>query len=251
MRSDEPTRDEQSRVESALRRALRETGEEYPISMPARGALLAVSKRRSNPGARLLAGLAVGIAVALVGASLLLRTSSNPPAGSPQASATSSGTGVSVFEGPEYSFAYPSNWRTISSGLDETNVNRVDVVLGTGSWTSGCQTTANGESCGPDAAVVSGDQIVVKVWRQVDGPQWVCTSSEPADATLGSNAVLETVENAGGRWQLRRPGNEFGEQKNVIVDAWFASPEGRVLAEQLIASLRWAPSLDPVLPTCS
>ena len=161
------------------------------------------------------------------------------------------------FDNGDFSFDYPSAWRTLSgvydddlevlSGVyDETIVNEVDAVLGTGGWRSGCFQTMypdghGSESCTGDSSDVSGGRIVVKIWRQVGGPVNLCGPAASANATLGPNAVLKTASSSETTWEIREPGGQFGWGYNVFVEAHTDDAAGLAAAEALVASFRWAP----------
>jgi hypothetical protein len=150
------------------------------------------------------------------------------------------------FDNGDFTFDYPDNWRTLSGLYDETIVNEVDAVLGTGDWRTGCFETEYPDghgsiSCTGDTFVVTGGRVVVKVWRRVGGPVDTCGVDIGANATLGSNAVLRTGSDSDPRWEIRNPGQNFGWAYNVFVEAHVDRPAGLAAAEALVASFRFAP----------
>ena len=150
------------------------------------------------------------------------------------------------FDNDDFSFDYPAGWRTLSGLYDETIVNEVDAVLGTGDWRTGCAETAypdghGGISCTGDTFVVTGGRIVMKVWRRVGGPVDTCGPDVAANATLGPNAVLRTGSGSSAMWEIREPGGQFGWGYNVFVEAHTDTAAGLAEAEAVVASFRWAP----------
>jgi hypothetical protein len=140
------------------------------------------------------------------------------------------------YDDGNYSFDYPTDWLLIS-GRSIATPDETDVVLGTGTWASGC----GGGGCTP-VVDVSGGKSVVRVWRRIDGPPDGCMGYNQATATFGPNAVSESTDGSAVEWQIRLPGAEFGWMGNVNVEVWAGGASGRTQAEALVASFRWADS---------
>jgi hypothetical protein len=149
------------------------------------------------------------------------------------------------FDNGDFSFDYPATWRTLSGLYDETIVNEVDAVMGTGDWRTGCAQTMYPDgrdniSCTGDKFDVSGGRIVVKVWRQVGGPVDTCRADLAGNATLGPNAVLQSGSGAATTWEIREPGGQFGWGYNVFIEVHTDGAAELVAAKALVASFRWA-----------
>jgi hypothetical protein len=239
----------EERAAAALRLALRHESEAWPLKVDA-GAWLSGAPRRRRIGRRLWTGIAAALAVALVG---VIAYTTLPLVSPGSGVGTTASAGPSIpgtaghFDNGDFSFDYPSAWQTLSGQYDETIVNEVDAVLGTGSWRSGCLETMypdghGNASCTGDSFDVSGGRVVVKVWRQVGGPVDLCGAAASANATLGPNAVLETRSGSGATWEIREPGGQFGWGYNVFVEAHTDDAAGLAAARALVASFRWAPS---------
>ncbi len=154
------------------------------------------------------------------------------------------------FDNADFTFDYPAGWRILSSLYDETIVNEVDAVMGTGEWRTGCFETRYPDgggviSCTGDVFTVTGGRIVVKVWRRVGGPVDVCGLDVGANATLGENAVLRTGSDSDATWEIRKPGQQFGWAGNVFVEEHSDTAAGVAHGEALVASFRWVPGRPP------
>jgi hypothetical protein len=163
----------EERAAAALRLALRHESEAWPLKLDA-GAWLSGAPRRRRIGRRLRMGIAAVLAVVLAGA---IAYTTLPLVSPGSGVGTTASAGPSIpgtaghFDNGDFSFDYPSAWQTLSGQYDETIVNEVDAVLGTGSWRSGCLETMypdghGNASCTGDSFDVSGGRVVVKVWRQ-------------------------------------------------------------------------------------
>jgi hypothetical protein len=189
---------------------------------------------------------AVAVAALLVLAAACAGGSASVSASPTAQSAPSLPGAPGHFDNGDFTFDYPASWRTLSGLYDETIVNEVDAVLGTGDWRTGCFETEYPDghgsiSCTGDTFVVTGGRVVVKVWRRVGGPVDTCGGDVGANATLGENAVLRTGSDSDSVWEIRNPGQHFGWANNVIVEAHTSSAAGLAQAEALVASLRWIP----------
>jgi hypothetical protein len=124
---------------------------------------------------------------------------------------------------------------------------QVDVVLGTGSWETGCQPGV----CGPDKSDVSGGRVVFKVYQRLGGPNSCLTDGSP-NATLGPNAVRGTVDGETTTWEIRYPGNNFSQPGNVFVDVTTESPSALQDARAVVASFGWSlPPGQDTAPVCA
>lgn len=149
------------------------------------------------------------------------------------------------FDNATYSFDYPTDWQLLS-GQYLATPDQTDVVLGTGTWASGCGSTG----CTP-VVDVAGGRVVVRVWRRIDGPPDGCMGDNQAMATFGLNAVSESSEGSADMWQIRLPGAEFGWMGNVFVEVWSDGSSGLTQAEGLVASFRWANGVTAQGPDCA
>jgi hypothetical protein len=65
------------------------------------------------------------------------------------------------------------------------------------------------------------------------------SGSTVANATLGQYAVRKTVEGNVTSWEMRPPGNEFGQPNNIFVEAHMSDPNQLARAEGLVRSVRF------------
>ena len=149
------------------------------------------------------------------------------------------------FDNGDFSFDYPPTWKPLAGLYYEGMANEVDIVLGTGTWRTGCTQTTypdgnGGGSCTGDAFDVSGGRVVAKVWRRVGGPVDECRADVSANATLGPNAVLRTGSDSAPIWEIREPGGQFGWGYNVFIEAHSDGSSSLASAEAVVASFRWA-----------
>jgi hypothetical protein len=247
MKNGEPMSTSAERRASAkLQRLWRTLRAERPVAMdPATITKAAENDDKRSIPARLAISLAAVLVVLAIGlAGIVWR-----PWGASLGLGSASPASIH-FRAPTYSFDYPAGWRTLSSPFDETFVVRVDAIIGTGAWKTGCTVTDSGEACTGDAVDVSAGRIVVKVWRRIDGPGQLCVGADQANATLGPNAVQETHTGSVTVWEIRRPANEFGWMNNVYVEVWADGPSQVDSARELVASFRWDASLASSEPSC-
>lgn len=233
------TREE--RAAESLRRALQDASDEWPVRVDPAAWVARGGERR--PIARWLpVGLAAALVVVLLGvvgfaASPLL-------VGGPKTSPTPN---PGHYDGESFSFDYPTSWWTQTGSYPEGFVNEVFIVLGTGTWKSGCwyasDSSGGGQgACTGDTFDVSGGRVVVKVWERNGGPVDMCgDNTAPPNATLGPNAVEQSVGNQAVLWEIRQPGTEFGWVNNVFVEVHTANPVELANARALVASFRWSP----------
>jgi hypothetical protein len=98
-------------------------------------------------------------------------------------------------------------------------------------------------SCGSDVVDVGPGGVVVKIYRWWGGPAPICRGDTQANATVGAMAVRKTVDGTTTSYEIRSPGNEFGQQpNNVFVEVHTGSAAQLLRAEALVASFRWIDS---------
>jgi hypothetical protein len=171
--------------------------------------------------------------------------------GSPTAStggSTSTGPAPSLpgtpghFDDRTVSFDYPTDWPVIA-GVHTPLIPVIYVlaVLGNGTWSENCQSSADGssKSCGSDLVSFPPGGVVVKVYRYWGSPAPVCRGDVQANATLGPNAVRKRVDGTTTSWELRSPGNEFQQPNNIFVEAHTDDPGQLAKAAGIVASFRW------------
>jgi hypothetical protein len=56
---------------------------------------------------------------------------------------------------------------------------------------------------------------------------------------MGDLAVRKTVDGSVTKWEIRVPGNEFGQPNNIFVEVHTSNPSQLARAEDLVASFRW------------
>jgi hypothetical protein len=194
--------------------------------------------------------LAAVVSAALVLGIALVALPSVQPAGpgaAPSARPTLPGTPGHYANG-EVSFDYPADWSVIA-GDDHGATGVLDVlaVLGTGSWHENCQSGSQGSmswmNCGSDVVGFGPGGVVVKIYRWWGGPAPMCRGDTQANATFGALAVRKTVNGTTTTYEIRLPGNDFGQQpNNIFVEVHTESPAQLVRAEALVASFRWLDS---------
>jgi hypothetical protein len=160
--------------------------------------------------------------------------------GSPSAVPSIPGT-PGHFDDGTLSFVYPVDWPVIAGGFSSGGVEYVLAVLGQGEWREGCVQTDSSMTCGSDTFQVAPGGILVKVYRWGGGPAVPCRGDTQANATFGETAVRKTIDGTTTSWEIRAPGNEFGQPNNIFVEAHTSAPTQLTRAEALVASLRWAP----------
>ena len=221
---------EEARAAAALRGALSEEAskypfETYPVRLPVRVAGRARTRWPLQAIAACLAVIALG--------SVLAVGRYWPTGGQSGARSTTSVT----FDNGDFSFTYPSNW-TIISGQQTDAPREIDVVVGTGTWKSGCTPTG----CGTASVDVSGGRIVLKVYRQVSGPPDLCRGNTTANATLGANAVQVSTSGSRTTWEIRFPYQEFGQGGNLHFESTTESSSGLAEAQAAGQSFHWSPA---------
>lgn len=188
----------------------------------------------------------VVVAIAVVAVAILPRLSPASPTSAPTAAPSLPGAPGHFADG-QFAFDYPTDWGVIS-GNDHgaTGVLDVIAVLGNGTWQESCRHGADGTmswmSCGTDAVGVPPGGIVVRIYLWYGGPVVPCRGDTQANATLGTTAVRETVDRSTTSWEIRAPGNEFGQPNNVFVEAHTSDSTELARAEDLVTGFRWLDS---------
>ncbi len=235
---------EEERAAAALRRALAETSEEWPVQVATSVWVASTPGRRwtwIRPPLAVAAALALALALALV--SVVAFATWPRTATAPAATLTSI---PGHFDDGTFSFDYPTTWPTLSSLYYEGLASTVDIVLGTGSWQTGCYSNSGGGGCTGDKVDVSGGRVVVKIYRRTGGPAPYCAARPTPNGTLGPNSVLASTTASTTTWEIRRAGAEFGWPNNVFIEVHAENPAELASAEALVASFRWAPGVgDP------
>jgi hypothetical protein len=70
--------------------------------------------------------------------------------------------------------------------------------------------------------------MIVRVYSWWGGPVVPCRGDVQANATFGSNAVRSESQGSTSTWEIRLPGNEFGQSNNIFVEA-HTTPEARAV----------------------
>ena len=185
----------------------------------------------------------VSLAAGCGGGSPRLAGGSAGPSGSVTPAPSLPGTPGHYDDG-EFSFDYPTDWPVIA-GTDNGRefVEDVLAVFGNGTWAENCQSggdSSNGWSnCGTDDVTVPTGGFVVKVYLWYGGPAVPCRGDTPANATYGDLAVRETLKPGVTAWEIRAPGNEFGQPNNIFVEAHTYDPGQLAKAVAMVASFRW------------
>jgi len=234
---------------SALRAALHDESVDQPLRMDVVSWIEGAPRKRPSL-AWVPVGLAAVLALVLVvglvawpraGGVLPGGAGESPSAGPPSAGPSLPGTPGHFDDGQE-SFDYPTDWPTIAAGFSSGGVEYVLAVLGDGTWREGCVYGENSMSCGPDTFNVAPGGILVKVYRWWGGPLVLCRGDTQANATFGDLAVRKTVVGNVTTWEIRVPGNEFGQNNNIFVEVHTSDPSQLARAEALVASFRWLDS---------
>lgn len=250
MSTDEPilTPAERQSAEK-LRSALHDIAAAQPVRVDAPAFTGKASGGRVM-GARLPLGLTAALAIVLVAAIAVAAWPRDGTAGlvaSPSAVPTEVATLPGTpghFDDGRVSFDYPTDWQVLGGGqTDSSFVEYVFAVLGNGTWGGGCRTFAagsmSGTSCGWDTVEVPPGGIVVKVYRWWGGPFVSCRGDVLANETFGSLAVRKRVDASTTSWEIRPPGNEFGQPNNIFVEAHTSDPNQLARAEGLVRSLHF------------
>lgn len=249
MSGDEPILTPTERlVADALRAALCDESAAHPVRLDVVGWIEGAPRRRLNRRWVPVGFAAVLALVLVVGLVAWPRVQGALPGNageSPSAGPSLPGT-PGHFDNGEFSFDYPTDWSVLAGSDDgATGVMYVLAVLGNGSWRESCQHGADGTrswvSCSTDAVDVPSGGVVVKIYQWYGGPAVPCRGDTQANATMGDLAVRKTVDGSVTKWEIRVPGNEFGQNNNIFVEVHTSSSSQLARAEDLVASFRWAP----------
>jgi hypothetical protein len=145
------------------------------------------------------------------------------------------------YENSDFSFDYPADWPVIAHDVSSGGVMYVLAVMGHGSWREGCTTSGDTMTCGADTFDVAPGGILVKIYRWWGGPLVLCSDETHANATLGTLAVKQTTDGSTVSWEIRVPGNEFGQNNNIFIEAHASNPAHLDQARAIVASFRWNP----------
>lgn len=241
------------RAAEELRTALHDIAAARPVHVDS-GAFIAAARGRGF-GARLPLGLAAVLAVVLFATTALVVLPRQGSVGSQGSLSPAQTAGATLPGTPGHysdgglSFDYPPEWPVIS-GTDNgaEGVMYVLAVVGNGSWSENCPSGSQGSSswmnCGADIVTVPSGGIVVKVYRWWGGPAVPCQGDTQANATFGPNAVRQTVNGDVTSWEIRAPGNEFGQPNNIFVEAHTSDAKQLARAQALVTSFRFKPIQD-------
>jgi hypothetical protein len=178
------------------------------------------------------ASICVGaLGAALLVASCVTAGSSPPSSGAVRQPPAS---GMSRFDNGQYTFAYPSEWGSLSQGGSIS-------VFGTGSWCSGMPSSG----CSEETIDVSGGRVVLSVW-ETSGPPGYCVSGPPF-AQIKVEKHVEDAMHASlptTRWEIARPGFRFGMTGNVWIEVVTANSDQMSRAAAVVATFRWDPAGD-------
>lgn len=249
MSDDEPiltAREE--RAAAGLRLALRDVSQEWPLRVDAAAWVASVQRQRSI-GRRLPVGIAAALVVVLVAAVAVF---AGPRIGIGKPAETQA-----HYDNGQFAFDYSSSWRTIA-----TDSNGLP-VLGTGDWGLGCPGQPSASGCGEEITDISGGRIVLTMWVQSPGPPAYCSGNDALEtAPLGTGWIRRYDEDARyvtqptTRWEIRRPGYDFGMTGNLWIQAVTDNPAELANAAALVATFRWekagdycqSPTVRPSLP---
>lgn len=160
------------------------------------------------------------------------------------------------FDNGTIAFDYPTDWPILRSGMSSANgVFYILAVLGTGTWHENCVKQETGSSwslaCSGDVVEVPPGGVVVKVYWRGGGPAPMCNGQTRANATVGPNAVLQTIDGSVTTWELRTPDGEFGWPNNPTFEAHTSDPAQLAKAEAMVASFRWGSGAPSFPGLCS
>lgn len=208
-------------VVQGLRGALRSIAEREPVRLDVAEWIEGVPRQRRF-SRRLPVGIAAALVVVLVGA---LALGARPP--------SVAGPGYSHFDNGQFSFDYPSAWHSLSTDPGS-------IVLGTGKWCGG----APSSGCGEDNLDISGGAIVVRVWETAGAAPAYC-SAAGASGSASRGTVRKFTEDSlhasepTTRWEVRRPGYDFGMDGNVWIEAMTSNHAELASAQALVDGFHW------------
>lgn len=149
------------------------------------------------------------------------------------------------FDNGEFSFDYPADWPVLADDVESGGVMYILAVMGQGTWREGCVRSGNSMTCGADTFDVAAGGILVKVYRWWGSPFVPCSGDVQANATFGGLAVRQRTSGSVTSWEIRVPGNEFGQGNNIFFEAHTSEPAQLAKAEAIVASFRWSASAGP------
>ena len=250
MSGDEPIlTNREERAAIALRAALHEiaAGEPFRVN---RDAFAASAPRERVLRGHLPAGLAAALAVVLIAGLAVVAA--------PRLGIVGSGTTRTHFDNGQFAFDYPAAWQTLA-----TRPGGDLPVLGTGKYSLGCPGQPSATGCGEEITDISGGGIVVTMWVDSSGPPASCVKEDALSAApLGDAWIRRYDEDARHatqpttRWEIRRPGYDFGMNGNLWIQAVTDNPAELANAEAMVATFHWeaagdycqSPTAAPTLP---
>jgi hypothetical protein len=248
MGNDEPgltAREE--RAAAALAAALHEIAAAEPFRVD-RAAFAAAAPRDRVVRSHLPAGLAAALAVVLIAS---LAVFAAPRLGIGPSAAQSH------FDNGQFAFDYPVAWQSLGtepvSGLP---------VLGTGSWRLGCPGDPSATDCGEEIMDVTGGRIVVTMWINSGAPASCVKTDTAGTAPLGDAWIRRYNEDSlhatqpTTRWEIRRPGYDFGMNGNLWIQAVTDNQTELANVQAMLATFHWqeaadychSPTAAPTLP---
>jgi hypothetical protein len=116
------------------------------------------------------------------------------PSASPSPTATAQPTVAFTHYGGEgFSFDYPSDWRVITDA-QFTGAQYVLVVVGTGEWQSGCVTSGNATTCGPNHLIADPGEVVAEFSLRGMGPAVPIYELPPVGSTILESGLAASVD---------------------------------------------------------
>ena len=238
MSGDEPIlTDREERAAAALRTALYEIAAAEPFRVNREAFTAPVVRNRMVRG-RLPVGLAAALAVVLVAAMAVFA--------GPRLGIGGPGKTATHFDNGQFAFDYPAAWKTLAtrSGGDLP-------VLGTGDYSLGCPGQPSATGCGEEITDVSDGRIVVTMWVDSSGPPAACVKNDALSAApLGTAWIRRYDEDTlhatqpTTRWEIRRPGYDFGMTGNLWIQAVTDNPAEVANAVALVATFHWEKAAD-------
>lgn len=241
--------DSEERAAAALQAALHEIAAAEPFRVN-RDAFAASAPRERVLRGHLPAGLAAALAVVLIAGLAVVAA--------PRLGIVGSGTTRTHFDNGQFAFDYPAAWQTLA-----TRPGGDLPVLGTGKYSLGCPGQPSATGCGEEITDMSGGGIVVTMWVDSSGPPASCVKEDALSAApLGDAWIRRYDEDARyatqptTRWEIRRPGYDFGMNGNLWIQAVTDNPAELANAVALLATFHWekagdycqSPTPAPTLP---
>jgi len=104
--------------------------------------------------------------------------------------------------------------------------------------------------CTNETVTVPSGGVVVKVYLWYGAPAVACRGDTEANATFGLNAVRQTAKGDAISWEIRAPGNEFGQTNNIFVEAHTSDAKQLARAQATVTSFLFEPAHDGY-PACA